>query len=407
MKGYKQTKIGLIPKDWEVVRLGDITVRKPKYGINAPAIKYSYELPTYIRITDIDDNGNFNKSKRVSVDYENWEEFLLEESDILFARTGATVGKSYLYKKEDGKLVYAGYLIKFSINKELILPQFLKYWVNTNYYWYWVKKMSVRSGQPGINAEEYKKLLIPLPPLKEQEKIAKILSTWDEAIESQEKLIKEKEKFKKALMQRLLKIDDKKREPKVRFKEFSGEWVDVDLEGLVNSRDILLGRGEVISKKDIENIKGNYPIYSSSTKNNGLFGYYGKYMFDEELITWSIDGGGDFFYRPKHKFSITNVSGFIKVLKKGKINTYFLALILQYKKQFLHFDYQSKAHPGVIKKLYKFYIPPTLKEQEKIADVLSTIDKEIDLLKLELNELKKQKKALMQKLLTGKVRVEV
>src|SRR5262249_45279429 len=71
-----------------------------------------------------------------------------------------------------------------------------------------------------------------------------------------------------------------------------------------------LSRGKVISKKDIERSPGAHPIYSSSVTGNGVFGYYGDFMFDEELITWSVDGGGHFFYRPKHRFSVTNDCGF-------------------------------------------------------------------------------------------------
>ena len=81
----------------------------------------------------------------------------------------------------------------------------------------------------------------------------------------------------------------------------------VVLDELVQLGDIELGRGNVISKIDIRENEGLYPIYSSSSKNIGMMGRYGKFMFDEELLSWSVDGGGTFFYRPKHKFSITNV----------------------------------------------------------------------------------------------------
>jgi len=399
---FKKTKIGLIPEDWEEIVLNSF-IKEGKNYSNDKNIAFG---SLTIEYGIIEKPPQYNREHLVKNSKNPYK--IIKYGDFVYNPMNLRFGALGLYKGNKPLKVSSYYNI-FRVNTNIVDMNFMYYFLKSKRILHFYNRMATGSleEKKRIHFRDFLKFSLPLPPLKEQQKIAEILSTCDEAIEKQEKLIKEKEKLKKGLMQRLLKVEGKKREPKVRFKEFSGEWVDVDLEGLVNSRDILLGRGEVISKKDIENIKGNYPIYSSSTKNNGLFGYYGKYMFDEELITWSIDGGGDFFYRPKHKFSITNVSGFIKVLKKGKINTYFLALILQYKKQFLHFDYQSKAHPSVIKKLYKFYIPPTLKEQEKIADVLLTIDKEINLLKLELNELKKQKKALMQKLLTGKVRVRV
>ena len=396
---FKETKIGFVPKDWEKLELKDIIEIK-KVTFNPSK---SNEIKKCIELEHINQEiGTINGYTYSNLQKSN--KYIFRKGDILF-------GKLRAYLKKFWKAKFNGVCSSeiWVFNGKKIINDFLFYFIQQNKFIH-IANVSIGSKMPRADWNFMSNIPFLIPPLKEQQKIAKILLTCDEMIEKQEKLIKEKEKLKKALMQKLLNVEvngELKKLPKVRFKEFSGEWENVDLEKLIDNNDILLGRGEVISKKDIQNLKGNYPIYSSSTKNNGLLGYYGKYMFDEKLITWSIDGGGDFFYRPKHKFSITNVSGFIKVLNKEVINTYFLSLVLQYKKQFFYFDYQLKAHPSVIKKLYKFYLPPTLKEQEKIADVFLTIDKEIDLLKLELEEFKKLKKSLMQKLLTGKVRVRV
>ena len=101
-----------IPEGWQIVKLQECLLEQPKYGINAPAVKYDASLPTYIRITDIDEYGNFIDDNKVSVDREDYKQYILEENDFLFARTGASVGKTYLYNKKDGVLVFAGYLIK-------------------------------------------------------------------------------------------------------------------------------------------------------------------------------------------------------------------------------------------------------------------------------------------------------
>jgi hypothetical protein len=95
-------------------------------------------------------------------------------------------------------------------------------------------------------------------------------------------------------------------------------WIKTSIRELEHAGDIVLGRGKIISQKDIEADPGDYPVYSSSAKGNGEFGRYGKFMFDEELVTWSVDGGGKFFYRPKSRYSITNVSGFLRVTAKEK-----------------------------------------------------------------------------------------
>ena len=131
---------------------------------------------------------------------------------------------------------------------------------------------------------------------------------------------------------------------------------------------ITLGRGKVISKKDIQNNPGNYPIYSSSATNNGLLGSYGDYMFEEELITWSIDGGGKFFYRPTSRYSVTNVCGWLRV-NDGQINTKYLyhALLNEWHKKV--FDYVHKAHPSTIRKEYAIPMPP-LEVQSEIVRIL-------------------------------------
>ena len=137
-QGYKDSPLGIIPKEWEVKRLGDLCYNQGDYGLNAPATDYSVDLPTYLRITDIDDNGKFNSTDKKSVNSPISENYYLSYGDIVFARTGATVGKTYLYNVKDGQLVYAGFLIKFSPNLHLLLPYFLKAHTETQHYNNWV-----------------------------------------------------------------------------------------------------------------------------------------------------------------------------------------------------------------------------------------------------------------------------
>lgn len=146
----------------------------------------------------------------------------------------------------------------------------------------------------------------------------------------------------------------------------NAKWHIFTLKELEESNDITLGRGQVISKKDLEVDPGIYPVYSSSAQGNGEFGQYGKYMFDEELITWSVDGGGRFFYRPKHKFSVTNVSGWIRINNPQKINANYLFLVLNVEWLDKSFDYVAKAHPSVIREMYQIPLPP-LEIQEQIV----------------------------------------
>ena len=162
--------------------------------------------------------------------------------------------------------------------------------------------------------------------------------------------------------------------------------------------EIYLGRGDIISKDDITNHPGPYPIYSSSAQNNGLFGEYGKFMFDEELISWSVDGGGYFFYRPKHKYSVTNVCGYMRI-RPESWHPKFVYYSLVNQHRFLTFDYTSKAHPSVIKKQFRL---PTidLGRQRKIAFILSTIDTAIEQTEALIEKYQHIKAGLMHDLFT-------
>src|SRR5690606_36108919 len=137
------------------------------------------DLPVYIRITDISEDGHFKPSEKVGVKSQFSNQYQLSSGDIVLARTGASVGKSYLYSEEDGELVYAGFLIKVSPDKALLNPNFLFQYLKTQEYWAWVVVNSMRSGQPGINGNEYGNLVIPCPSVEEQTAIANALSDVD------------------------------------------------------------------------------------------------------------------------------------------------------------------------------------------------------------------------------------
>ncbi len=195
---------GGMPEGWEEKRLGDVSVIQGEYGINASAVSYSEKLPTYLRITDIDAEGNFISETKKSVKNRESSKYYLKEGDIVFARTGATVGKTYLYNTNDGELVFAGFLIRFRLDKKKSVPYYIKLYTQTKQYLDWVVATSARSGQPGINSIEYCSLKIPLPPLPEQKKIADVLSKLDEQISFLRKKESALKEQKKGLMQKLL-----------------------------------------------------------------------------------------------------------------------------------------------------------------------------------------------------------
>lgn len=163
---YKQTEVGVIPEGWEVKTIGDCLLKNPDYGINAAAVDYDDTLPTYLRITDISEDGKFISLNKASVNNSLASSYYLEKGDIVFARTGASVGKTYLYNERDGRLVFAGFLIRIKANSEIVDYRYLIYLTQTKTYWSWVAANSMRSGQPGLNSNEYKSFQIPIPPPK-------------------------------------------------------------------------------------------------------------------------------------------------------------------------------------------------------------------------------------------------
>jgi len=190
--------------EWEAKLLGECLRSLPDYGINAPGVPYSDRLPAYIRITDISEDGRFRPEKPVSVGFANAENYYLSEGDLVFARTGASVGKSYLYKQQDGPLVFAGFLIRVRPDPNLLNASYLSAYVTTDAYWNWVRLMSMRSGQPGINGNEYAQLPLTLPPLPEQTAIAEVLSDMDAELAALEQRLAKTRALKQGMMQELL-----------------------------------------------------------------------------------------------------------------------------------------------------------------------------------------------------------
>ena len=183
--------------EWEKCKLGDIATGFD-YGMNAPA-KVFDGVNKYIRITDIDEaSSTYNDSDIVSPDGTLTDTYLVNERDILLARTGASTGKSYLYKKTDGKLYFAGFLIRANVPEHN--PYFVFSQLHTHRYWKWVSIMSARSGQPGINSQEYSTFPIYTTSIQEERKISKLLSLLDERIATQSKLIEDLKKLKSAII---------------------------------------------------------------------------------------------------------------------------------------------------------------------------------------------------------------
>lgn len=190
--------------EWEEKTLGEIS-EPLKYGMSAAAVKYDGENK-YLRITDIDEASRQYVSDKIASPEASKiaEKFLVQKNDLLFARTGASVGKTYLYDETDGKMYYAGYLIKAHIKPEYD-SQFIFQLTLTNEFKKWVKKESMRTAQPGINAECLAKYKMMIPCMEEQQKIGSFLVEIDKEIQIQKEFIKTYAEGKKRMMRELIR----------------------------------------------------------------------------------------------------------------------------------------------------------------------------------------------------------
>ena len=173
----------------QTITLGDVSKNgRGYYGIGASAVPFSDTLHTYLRITDINDDGTLNMADLKSVDDENADNYLLEPNDIVFARTGASTGRNYFYDGAAGKLVYAGFLIKFSIDPDKINPKYVKYYCLSQAYKDWISAFNTGSTRGNINAQTLASMPIPLIPRVQQDRMVSILESFSEKISLNKKI---------------------------------------------------------------------------------------------------------------------------------------------------------------------------------------------------------------------------
>ena len=340
--GYKATALGIIPQEWEVMLLGNLS-----NSISSGRNKHR------------DAHGQYPVFGSTGIiGYSSTYEY--EGPVILVARVGANAGTlnfaSGQYDVSDNTLIIT---IKQNVyDYNFAYNQLTHYKLN---------KLVFGSGQPLITSKQLKNIRIPVPPLAEQRKIAEVLGVWDKAIEKQARLIEKLALRKRALMQRLLSA-------KLRLPGFSEPWKKVKLGDVAE-----LYQPQTIQSEDLS--QTGYPVYGA----NGLIGYYNNYNHESPQVTGNamvlnVDNNRDvnksFFY-----YLISN-SSFVNLIS-------------------------GSGQPQIVRQpLLKFELRiPPLKEQTAIAEVLTAADREIDLAKEKLERLRRQKRGLIQQLLTGKKRI--
>lgn len=219
--------LGEVPVGWDILRLKHLTVEPPQYGANEPAQHVDPDQPRYIRITDIDDAGRLRSDTFCSLPENIAKPYLLKQGDILFARSGATVGKTLFYEESWGRACYAGYLIRFRINHLFTSAQFIYYFTQSSSYRNWLTSSFIQSTIQNISADKYANLALAVPSLAEQQSIVEFLdgetSKIDALITKKERLIELLKEKRSAVISHAV---TKGLDPDVEMKDSGLEWLE-------------------------------------------------------------------------------------------------------------------------------------------------------------------------------------
>lgn len=188
-----------IGKGYPIRTINEVSLGKGEYGAQSASTEYDPKRPRYVRITDINDDGTLNDDVVVSINPDDDKQYRLEYGDFMFARMGATVGKTYAFIS--GNQIFAGYLIRYKLNQKLINPRYLFWYTKLDEYWNWVKLNQSGAAQPGINAQKYGALQIPVPPIELQEQFAAFVEQTDKSKLAIQQSLEKLETLKKSLMQ--------------------------------------------------------------------------------------------------------------------------------------------------------------------------------------------------------------
>lgn len=430
-EGYTMSKRGWIPIDWENLTIDQVVTLVTK-GTTPPKGKgFVNKGINYIKSDAINYNGQIDVNKIVCIDVETHEKFKrsqIEENDILFSMAGELLGKNAIVPRSLTPANTNQALAIIRLNQHKAFPKFISYSLSTDSMIHYIKSVPGQSAQPNINFQEIRRLPIPLPPLPEQQKIARILSTWDKGITKLEQLISQKELLKKGLMQQLLT-------GKKRFAGFTEKWKRVTISDVFEFLST-----NSFSRNDLSNDVKDGSVYNihygdiHATYHEPILDFdkcksipvlasdvfppnKADFLQDGDLI---IADASEDYEGVADSIELKNVKG-----KKVLAGLHTFALRDKSRLTENGFRTYLLKHPKVANALKsvatgsKVYgiskanilkvelIIPSNEEQNKIGEFFSVFDQEIAHLQNQLTQLQEQKKGLMQKLLTGEVRVKI
>ncbi|API72471.1 restriction endonuclease subunit S [Leuconostoc suionicum] len=389
---------------WEQRKLGELT-NSFEYGLNASAKKFD-GIHKYIRITDIDDSSRkFNSDSITSPDinFSSADNYELKQNDLLFARTGASVGKSYIYTESDGLVYYAGFLIRVRIKPEFD-SNFVFQNTFTSSYENFIRITSQRSGQPGVNSKEYASFEISIPSLEEQQMIGSLFKQLDNLTAQNEHKLNLLKQLKQAYLQKIFSQE-------LRFAGFSGTWEQRKLGKIGNTFNGLTGKtkedfghgdakfvtylnvfqNELATLKQLDSVeiderqnqvqKGDV-FFTTSSETPEEVGMSSVWTYDIKNIYLN---SFTFGYRPTVELDLEYLATMLRSPSVRKKITFLAQGISRYN--------ISKS------KMMKIEVPiPNIFEQENIGSLFKQLDNLITLNQQKVNLLKKQKQAYLQKM---------
>ncbi len=413
-EGYKNTVLGEIPEDWEVVKLGEV-LAEIKSGLSRKLSLEDIGIPVLRSNNLLNNKVSAKELKYWYVDDPQGakvSDYYVQDGDILinFINSTSQIGKSAIFKKLlDRDVIYTTNILKLTVDNSNS-NHFISYFTQSDMYWPQIKLITKPAvNQASFTTSDFKKILLPLPQLPEQKKIAEILSTVDEKIDAIEQQIVETSELKKGLMQKLLT----KGIGHTKFKdsplgEIPESWEvvkQVEVATFLNGRAYKQSEWETVGIPVIrlQNLTGRGTEYYYSTIKLPDFQYCNK---GDLLYMWSATFGPVIWKGDKaiYHYHIWKIENDVNKLDKS-FHYYLLSEVTNRMKNQSHGSTMLHVTKVGMEKLL-IQLPP-LPEQKQIAKILSTVDEKLEVLREKKAEYQEMKKGLMQQLLTGKVRVKV
>ena len=408
-QGYKDSPLGIIPKEWEVKRLGDLGSFKNglNFSPNDSGISYYFlGVGDFLNrnVIDVRNLGHIHLKDKLD------ESYLIKDQDLVFVRSNGSkslVGRSVLIKSNQEEATYSGFCIRFRSDNKCTTTKYIQHLINVGY----LKRFLVYEGRgtniTNLNQDILGRLSFPIPPIAEQDRVLHILSIWDTAIKKQSELVEKIKLRKRALMQQL--FTGKKRLP-----EFSGEWKKRTYSSILTEvkRSLKWDENEL------------YKLISVRRRSEGLF--FRESLYGRDIATKNLRPAktGDFLISKMQivhgasglvtdEFDDAKISGsYISLVSKDsnildiRYYNFWSQMPIFYHQTFVSsFGVHIEKMTFDLDTFMSFGMPlPPIEEQHAIVSLIESVNKEIKLANEKLTNYQSQKRGLMQQLLTGKIR---